>query len=416
MRKEGRGVTSADVAKEVVRVAKVLGKDPLLVGFRELAKEGKYPASRITSLGGLTAIKRTYLDDTEHDEGEIRDMQTLRTEVMRDRRERGDQESILNRIEMSVREMPKLKIDKGITNRLKRKAKKTERILKLTLSDIHIGADLGRETKCSFGVVEEARAVAYVVKNVCQYKTEHRAQTELVVELLGDIINNHLHPGSSGAPVHIQNLRAMHILTQALGVFATQFKKVTVFAAIGNHGRDKAYHQKKATAQKYNAHEMSIYGAVKMSLSDIPNIEFNLDYRPTIEYNLLGHWFMSAHGDTHLNWGSIGKTISIAKIADHVSLINSQQDDGKKFAVMTTGHLHTATMTRLPNGALVLINGTLTPPDMFGEMIGHRTAKQDQLLVEVTKDYAVGDMRLIDASKSATDKSLDKIIKPWDGL
>jgi hypothetical protein len=383
-----------------------------------MEKEGKYSMNVIYKLGGLGLIKRTFLTDQDRDEGEIVDIGRLRKEQRKTRTMLGDYESLMKHIEFVSRDIKQVKVDKTIIKLLKTKPRTTKRVIKATWSDWHLGSNLDgeAENERSYGIVEESRAVASLVRKISQFNPEYRQETELVIEVLGDMMQGDLHDGGIAAPLHEQTNRTHYVLLKAISVLATQFKKITVWCAVGNHGRDSAVHRKRATSQKWNSYEMSIYGMLRQSLKPLTNVHMKLDKKAYFEYKLFGHWYYGTHGDTNLSIGGVGKTLNTGKIEGQTSRINAQQQQGKRYDVFTVGHFHQSVALRLPTGPILLVNGTITPPDGFAGTMGIVTPYQDQWLVEVTKDYAVGQMRLLDVTDSANDKSLDQIIAPWTGL
>jgi hypothetical protein len=66
------------------------------------------------------------------------------------------------------------------------------------LSDIHLGSDLDtRGNPMAYRAIEEARRLEYVLRNVLDYKLDHRDHTELLLIIAGDIIEGQL--GHDGA-------------------------------------------------------------------------------------------------------------------------------------------------------------------------------------------------------------------------
>src|SRR5690606_4717458 len=114
---------------------------------------------------------------------------------------------------------------------------KIKRALFLTLSDLHFGADIRSEETghLSYGKVEEARRFAEVIKQTIEYKPQYRKETELHVNLLGDIIQHKLHDPQDAAPVSEQVCRAIHLLSQGISQLGENFGKVIVHCATGNH-------------------------------------------------------------------------------------------------------------------------------------------------------------------------------------
>jgi len=246
------------ISAEIHRVALIVEKDPAKVSHFDMKEHGNIPERRILQAGGLTKIKNLYIKALEPaNDAQIRDTAEMRSQIALLRREKGDIDSLIHRIEKAVEDVPVIKPNRY---QAKKSNKKFKRNIQLTISDTHFGSDLDpRETGFKYGPVEESRAMAYIVKNVCDYKLERREETELTVNILGDIIENHLHAGGASEALHIQTCRAINLMTQFLDTLSNNFLKVTVNFSVGNHGRDKGIHPKRATATKYNAVETTIY-------------------------------------------------------------------------------------------------------------------------------------------------------------
>ncbi len=407
-------VTQAQVADDILRVASELGIEPDTVSVRVYLREGKYSYRTLRKLGGFNAIKSTFLKAIEpRDDAEIRDTAQVRSEISRLRRERGDIEALIRRIELAVADIKPIKIPRYVCG----KKKRIHRNLQLTISDTHFGSDLDyRETGFKYGPVEESRAMAYIAKNTIDYKREYRDETSLTLNILGDIIENHLHPGGNGDALHIQTCRAINILSQFIGQLAANFPKVLVNFSVGNHGRDKGIHPVRATAMKYNAHETTIYYAIRKSFEKVPNITFNQPMTPWVEWKSFSHWNYGCHGDTNFSFGNPGGKVNVKAIENMVNRINSDRPASKKYKVFFCGHWHQAIVTQLSNGVWIVVNGALPTPSPYMQTMNIMTTQQNQVLLESTEEYPVGDIRFINASGSHKDPALDKIIQPWTGI
>lgn len=294
-----------------------------------------------------------------------------------------------------------------------------ERALVLTLSDIHVGSDLKAEETgyLSYGKVEEARRIAQVIKQTIEYKPQYRKQTKLYVNMIGDLIQNKLHDKQDAAPIAEQCVRAIHLFTQALAQLAENFSEVEVHCATGNHARILDRHHSRATSGKWDSYETIIYYAIKTALSKYTNLKIHIPQTPYSTYEILGHKVFTTHSDTVFNVGNPGKALNLANIEKQVNKINASLKDNEEIALVFVGHTHCATTSLLGNGTAVITNGALTPIDQFCVSLGILEGPSSQTLVEVTKDYALGDIRHIQVDEE-TDKDslLDKIIKPWSGF
>jgi hypothetical protein len=297
--------------------------------------------------------------------------------------------------------------------------KKSTRILHSIWSDWHIGSDIDvRETNdVEFGKVQESRRVAFLVKNILEYKTDHRDETTLVLHVIGDMIEGYLHDPQTGAKLSEQFFRCTSILVQALGVLSQGFKKVVVLFAVGNHGRNKAIHTQRAAHEKWNAIESMLYYAVRQALRNVTNIEFVQPYTPFVTYSALGFNYFSTHGDTVLFPGSPERSIDVKGLANQINALNASVRKDKRYHVISVGHTHSAAVVPLTSGTYAVYNGALVPTGPYAQSIGLLKTLSYQTIFESTEKFALGDVRQVRIGKDAdNDSSLDAIIKPWKSL
>jgi hypothetical protein len=416
---ETTNLTLKDIVADIKKVARAANVEPSLLKITEYFSNGGLATEwALRKFGGFTQIRTVHFGhEIQKDLASVNDMKSLRKKQLETERKIGDRDLFLRNLDEILKKQPKLDIKPYKVSSKKKTGKKTKRVLNLLLSDLHFGSDLeARETGHNWGKIEESRSFAKIVKNVCSYKDHYRDETKLVVSILGDIIENELHDKSSAAPVHEQVCRAIHLLSQGIARFAENFPEVVVNFAVGNHGRDVSVHNGRATSQKWNALETSIYYAVKKSCSHITNVKFYQPLTPWVVYDALGHKVYATHGDTNLNVGNPGNTISIRSIETQINRLNSSLKDDEKYAVFALGHVHLSLSTQLPNGAFLILNGALVPPNSFAQTFSIMNSPQNQVMWETTEDHAVGDQRFINASGAEKDSSLDEIIKPFTSI
>lgn len=289
----------------------------------------------------------------------------------------------------------------------------------LILSDLHIGADISADetTVQSYGVKEESRRLAAVVKHAASYKSQYRASSRLIVNLIGDLIENNMHHARTGAPIAEQCCRAIHLLSQALAYLASAYPEVVVNCSTGNHDRNKSVHYQRAVHQKWDSFATIISYALKAACSNIKNISFNIPISPIGSYTIDGMRYGYTHGDTVIKTGNPYKSVNIKQLTDQVNSINAALKDNEEYKVIMYGHVHLAHIVNLPNGCTLIGNGSLPPPDPFAVSIGSFESNTGQYIFESVKGKAVGDIRLIRCGKeNDDDESLDTIIKPWESL
>ncbi len=214
-----------------------------------------------------------------------------------------------------------------VTNkRIKYKNNKIQRVHNLVLSDLHFGSDLkGDETgSVDYGLKEESRRFAKVIKEAAKYKQQYKKHTELHILLLGDIIENSMHDPRTGAIIAEQCARAIHLLTQGITYLSNYYPKVIVHCATGNHDRITSRHMGRAIHQKHDSYSTIIYYAIKKALDKVENVSFDIPKAPISSYSALGHKIGFTHGDTVIKTGNPGNNINIKALENRYSSGNNE--------------------------------------------------------------------------------------------
>lgn len=293
--------------------------------------------------------------------------------------------------------------------------KPIERTLNVAIGDTHFHSLLdGKEVPFKYGPQEEARSLSAVAVQVAEYKKQYRENTTLNVHLLGDIIQGQLHDPRDGAPLAAQSAAAIYLLSQAIHYWSGHFPKVTVRCTTGNHGRNTSRHKDRATHEKWDSIETIIYYGTKMACSTLPNVSIEIPYTPYYTYESFDQRGFVTHGDTVLVVGQPGKSLNVEKIRKDINEWNSQFSESEQNQLFLVGHVHFATNVILPNGIRLMTNGCLVPPDGFSISGGYFTTC-GQWIWESVPGHIVGDSRFVVVDESIrNDKSLDKVIKPFE--
>lgn len=369
----------------------------------------------ITRLGGFNAIRDAYFPKlpTDHAVARLR----LREHANLNRRTGKDvaeQAFVLD-------EMRRLtsKLFKGRVTPIKGRAptsKKTNRAIIAVLSDLHFGSDLHAEETgfLDYGRIEEARRLAKVVKQIAEYKIEHRDSTELHLVLAGDLIHGKLHDQQDGAPRAEQKMRAIHLLSQAVAHLASKFKLVHVHCVSGNHDRDLTRHHGRATVGKWDGSGTEIYSSIRLVTEKCANVTFHIPLKPFEVFEIFGKKYFVTHGDTVLSAGNPGKSVETGRLEAQINRWSMSVKEKDKYAVFIMGHVHTPLVHHMASGPWLVINGCLIPADNYCVSLGLPETVSDQVMFEATPGYPVGDFRFITLDKTTDeDKSLDRIVKPW---
>lgn len=301
-------------------------------------------------------------------------------------------------------------LPRHVKAKYKSTSKRLERYVNILLSDLHFGADLDpNEVPYKYGRDEERRSLAYVAKEVLDYKPHYRNETGCIIHLAGDIIQGRLHDAAAGAPVADQMARAIYLLTHFIDLMSSNFKEVQVYCTPGNHGRNKSRHPERAVDQKWDSLETVIYKAVEIACKSRANVKFSIPKTPFYEYELFDMRGFVTHGDTVLNPGYPGRAINVGNLEKQIL---GMQNARGIYDLVAVGHVHVPTVTWLPSTVL-LTNGCLIPPDSYATSIGLHANVRVQQLWETVPGFMFGDHRMIKLTEAVHENSsLDSLIPP----
>jgi predicted phosphodiesterase len=294
--------------------------------------------------------------------------------------------------------------------------KPAKRAVVMHLSDMHFQAQIESEEMGGlnqYGSVEEARRLAFFTKEVADYKRSYRSETELVMVINGDILQGVIHEMESTPAITTQVCATMHLLGQSVSYLASQFQKVRVVCTVGNHERMMHKSNKgRQTRQKWDNYSTIVYAGIKQSMALHKNVEFIIPESPYAYIDVLGHKFFITHSDTVLNIGYPGRSVDIQKAKN---AINDLKEGIGDIDVVLVGHVHVDCKNILPNGTVLMSNGSMSGIDEFALSLGITGNNPTQQIFEVTPEHSVGDMRSVKLAVADKNKELDKIIKPFSG-
>lgn len=300
----------------------------------------------------------------------------------------------------------------------KRDPNNIERELNVLWSDLHFRSLLdAREVPLQYGPREERRRFGAVVAQVADWKPQYREQTKLNIHLLGDVIQNMLHDERDGAPMAEQSTAAIWYIVHGVEYLSQKFPEINVYCTPGNHGRDRSRHKNRAIHQKWDAIETYVYYACHMATLHLNNVKWHIPYRPYYTWDSFGSQGLGTHGDTVLEPGNPDKDIKTSRVRNQINEINASLPDSSEYKIFVTGHVHTASVTHLRNGAVLVTNGALVPPDPFSVSLAILENQCGQQMWESTPGHVFGDHRFIYVNRHTDkDKTLDALIKPFPGL
>jgi hypothetical protein len=295
-----------------------------------------------------------------------------------------------------------------------KKNKKTKRTVVAHVSDTHIGVVINKEEMGNlneFNPTIASRRFAEYFKQVAEYKTHRREETELVLLFNGDITAGIIHNQEWGVlPMATQHGLGLRILSQGVSYLRQHYSKVTVVCTPGNHGRFMHKENKgRQMSQKWDGFDTILYESLAEVFKADPNIEFIIPRTPYALIDIQGHKALITHGDTFLNVGNVSRVINVDNIKNQ---INNMIIGLGHIDMVFVGHVHKNTIQTLDNGTELLINNTLSGLDGFAQGLGIVSNNPSQQIVEVTQDYPIGDIRTVRLKGADKDVSLDKIIQP----
>ncbi len=296
----------------------------------------------------------------------------------------------------------------------KKSKKKINRTIVAHISDTHFGADIQGDEMGGinqYGTTEEARRLAFFVREVANYKIEHRSETDLVIALNADLIQGVIHDIDTTKALTTQFAIALSLLTQAISYLANEFSSVKVICTTGNHGRAMHRPEKgRATRGRFDGYHTMLNIAMEAALANLKNVTFEIPITPYWYGKIRGHNYFILHSDTVLSTGSIGKAINVMAIKNK---INDLITGIGPIDVVMAGHTHVPLTTLLANGTRLLCNGNLSGIDEYCLSLGIVNNQPSQQVFEVTDKYAVGDLRNVMVVEADKEKALDKIIEPF---
>lgn len=408
-------LTLEEVITKIKRISYLLDKMPHELKLHDLSENG-LSERQIRRFGGLAKIKSAHFRDVEKELGDITELK--------------NQNKYINKLEttLGTKELFEKRIIEALTNLKQIKIKpykapkksKISRAVNVLISDTHFGSDIKKQEtgKLDFGKLEESRRFARIIREIIEYKPQYRAQTELNLNIMGDIIENKLHDlGDDSAPVAEQAARAIHLLAQGIAHLSNHFPKVNVRFQTGNHGRNTGRHHGRAVSQKWDSIETIVYYALKTAFKGSKNVTFDIPLTPYSIYEVFGKKIFVTHGDSVLNVGYPGSAIKTGSLENQVNKINASLPDDEEIAVFAVGHVHVGSVTHLGNGAVLITNGAMVPSNAFAVSIGIMETNCGQYMFESVPGYPMGDCRYIRVGVADDqNKELDQIIQPWENL
>lgn len=255
-----------------------------------------------------------------------------------------------------------------------KRAKSSPQSAMVLFSDTHIGAKVKKEQTLGMGhynfelFLRRLQRLQTSVHSILQDHTTTEI-TELVVPILGDMLDGALAHGAECAQVNTlisQFYAGGHAIAQFLRNLST-LAPLRLYGCVGNHTRYQNQH-KMPTKNRNSNFDMFLYMYLQALTRDIPAIQWNLNWQPFAVFDVQGFTFYCGHGD-NLRGGD--KTLGIPAHAMGRMISTTSQlftRDGKQAPdYYCVGHLHRPISIPHSRGE-VIVNGAF--PGIDGYALG----------------------------------------------
>lgn len=413
-------ITVQDIVEAIKHQSQNLAKPVDKVTLKDVTDYG-IAERQIRNNGGLSAIKKLNFPDTEKDLKTISKVKQENTYQNRLEKQLGErlvlEEAILDVVKSTLKPLPKIKVAK-----LKKSKKKSEPIeMVAMLNDTHIGLivdpdEIGAVN--TFDFQEACRRFAFFGKQLSEYKLHKRDQvTKLNLVLNGDLLAGLIH-GLETKGIHLmvhQVNAAIHIFTHLISYLAQSYPEIQVHGIAGNH--DRAIHKdggKRPVSEVYDSYANIIFFALSAAFRNSQQITFNFPKTAYGFINLPAGRAMFAHGDHIFSTplGNPGKSINIKGMSEAIRDFNAGEaaKGNKPVKLMMFGHVHTFAHFITNDGVEVYVSPSLVGLDQFAHSLTINNNFIAQPIFESTKNFILGDSRLIRLNPADKDPELDKII------
>ncbi len=262
----------------------------------------------------------------------------------------------------------------------------------LDISDIQAGTKIDKDgtgglNEFNWGIMErEFDTLFRGVTSISKRQMELAPIRKLHIFMLGDMVEGwNIFPGQ---PQNIDQdvLNQTYKLEDALARFICQlltvFQEIEVSCVVGNHGRVG----KKGENPHWVSWDMVLYRNLEKSLSNYPQVTFNI---PTAWYYIkeVNGWrFYLQHGDDVKGWGGI-PFYGIDR--DQKNSRELLETIDERFDYIEMGHLHTPAMLPLMGGGFVTINGCWPGGSILSMKNMKKTGKPIQWIKGIHPEYGV---------------------------
>lgn len=419
MRIANKSKTTAEELVSIIEsVALELNKSPGDVTENDL--KGVISSRQLRNHGGISLLKKVYFPETEKDLGSILKHKKQASYISKLETRVGQSELIKKEITDSINKLiqpiPKLK------SSVKSKKNTGKREIVAMLNDTHYGLNVDAEEidgLNAFSWTEACRRTAFFTNEVANYKLHARKETQkLHLILNGDLLAGLIHGlASKTLDLYIHQVNgALHILTNVITHLSNHFDEIEVHGIGGNH--EELPHKREGGHRVTQEHYDNFINAVFYSLSVVfknnKHISFNIPKTPYLFFNLPAGRAMVCHGHNMFSkaLGNPGKSINVKLLTNEIREFNvGEQLKGREpVKLVLFGHTHSYAHFITNDGVEVYVAPSLSGLDAYAHQLNINTNFIGQVVFESTKEFILGDSRLIRLKQADSDSEMDKII------
>jgi hypothetical protein len=413
------------LVEDIERVAVELGIEPATMTLVRYMRGGGFAREwQFRSLGGFAAVIREAFgaDIPEPDLAAMRGIDRRNKAFRKLQQNYGTEVHRLERFKIALRDvMAEFPIT--VTARPPRAPRKPRSVERWTighLSDIHLGNNIDPlEVEANqYNWTVSARRIGCVVDALANYKLDHRSECGgLILNMGGDLAQGIIHADDDNQDLLTwQFAGAVRYFVAAIDYLLQYYDHILVPVTPDNHMRILSHTKgkDKARSQKYDSFNTMMFEAIQQAFRRDPRVDFLIPRTPYTTFKVFDRTFLSTHGDTTISLGSPDKAVDIRSIAYQVDRINAGLSEAERIQCVFAGHVHTALYLGMQNDVDLFINPSLSGTDPYAQSIGYMRNRTGQWMVESTRDYRVGDMRLVWADEADENEDYDQIIKPFE--
>jgi len=409
------------IISEIKRVAKQEDILPSEVTKSKLLSNSELKEWDLRKFGGLSSIIKANFPIENKSLGDIASLKEAQSYISKLEKRVGLKEKFEQEVKdifsEKLKPLPKIKLINPKKQKTKRK-----RDLVMMLNDTHFGLKVEPEEVNGvnkFDWTEACRRVAMVLAETIDFKPHTRDEVETVhLVLAGDLQSGLIHGlNTKGIELYVHQMNGtVHILTYVISHLLANFKNVKIHGISGNHSDavHKREHGKRVVSEKYDSYENTCFYALSAIFKDNNRATFNYPKTPYAFMDLAGGRAMIAHGDVLFSkqLGNPGSNINVKGLSEEIRKFNTSEiamgRDPVKLVLF--GHTHCMAHFITSDGVEVYNAPSLSGVDGYAHSLNINNNFIGQLVFESTKDFILGDHRLVRVNKADTNSELDKLI------